>query len=395
MVMSDKQEEILSAIDQLSDELIDLAKKIHGYNELGFEEYQSSKALVEFIKKHGFKVKSPVAGLETAFLASFGSGKPNLALLCEYDALPEIGHACGHNMIGVISIGAAIAQVLAGVLPEHEGTITLVGCPAEEKGNTKGIIVNSGIFDDIDAAMIIHPASMSTGFDIAYAIQSYKIEFFGKSTHAASSPEQGINALDAMVSFFQGVALTRQQLPEKTRLHGIITNGGQSFNTIPEYTSAELGIRALQLKEVKAISQQIKNLAEGAALMTGCSYKMTLKDEMPDVFTNVPLAGKLTECFEVVGEKTTMRTYDQGLGSTDVGEVTYAVPAIQGYVNITDDKDIPVHTRDFERASDSEYGYQAMVRSIKALALTSYKIFSNPDFFREVDSFYKENQPER
>ncbi len=392
--MSKKQEKILSSVDQLSGELIDLAKKLHGYNEVGFEEYRSSKALVNFLEKYGFKTEIPVAGLDTAFSASFGSGKPHLALLCEYDALPEIGHACGHNMIGVISIGAAIAQVLTGVLPEYDGTISLVGCPAEEKGNTKGIIVKSGIFDDIDAAMIIHPASMSTGFDIAYAIQAYKIEFFGKSTHAASSPEQGVNALDAMVSFFQGVALTRQQLPEKTRLHGIITNGGQSFNTIPEYTSADIGIRALQLKEVKDISQRVKKLAEGAALMTGCSYKITLKNEMPDVFVNVPLAGKLTECFEAVGEKTTMRTYEQGVGSTDVGEVTYAVPAIQGYINITGEKDIPVHTRDFESASDSEYGYQAMIRSIKALALTSYEIFSNQDFFREVDSFYKENRPE-
>ncbi|PIE35161.1 amidohydrolase [candidate division KSB3 bacterium] len=386
------REQIIHTVDQIADELLELAKRIFNYRELAFEEFQSSKALMDYLSRKGFSVESNTAGLETAFLARYGQGKPHIALLCEYDALPEIGHACGHNMIGVIGVGAAVAQVLAGVPEQYPGTITVVGCPAEERGSAKSDLVKAGVFDDVDAALIIHPSSMSTGFDIAYAIQRYQIEFFGKSAHAAADPVQGINALDAMVSFFGGLGLMRQQLAEKTRVHGIIKNGGQSFNTIPEYTSAEIGVRALRLDSVKQLAKKVEKLAKGAATMTGCSYQMELLDEMPDVYTNVPLAEQLDQNYGAVGEEIGERTYEQGAGSTDVGAVTYAVPAIQGYINITAGEDIATHTREFAEAANSDYGYQAMIRAIKALALTSYDLLSDPSLVEQAKQYFENGE---
>ncbi len=386
------REQIIQHVDQIADELLGLAKTIFDYPELAFEEFRSSKALMDYLRHKGFSVESNTAKLETAFLATYGQGNPHIALLCEYDALPEIGHACGHNMIGVISVGAAVAQVLAGVLEQYSGTITVVGCPAEERGSAKKTLVQAGVFDDVDAALIIHPASMSTGFDIAFALQRYQIEFFGKSAHAAADPVQGINALDAMISFFSGLGLMRQQFPEKTRVHGIIKNGGQSFNTIPEYTCAEIGVRALRLDSVKELVKKVDDLAKGAATMTGCSYTMELLDEMPDVYTNVPVAEKLDRNYESVGENTGERTYEQGVGSTDVGAVTYAVPAIQGYINITGGQAIATHTRAFAEAANSDYGYQAMIRAIKALALTSYDLFSEPSLVEQVKQYFEKGE---
>jgi amidohydrolase len=268
----------------------------------------------------------------------------------------------------------------------------VVGCPAEERGSAKKTLVQAGVFDDIDAALIIHPASMSTGFDIAFALQRYQIEFFGKSAHAAADPVQGINALDAIISFFNGLGMMRQQLPEKTRLHGIIKNGGQSFNTIPEYTSAEIGVRALRLDYVEELVKKVDDLAKGAATMTGCSYTMELLDEMPDVYTNIPLAERLDQNYEAVGENIGERTYEQGVGSTDVGAVTYAVPAIQGYINITAGEDIATHTRAFAEAANSDYGYQAMIRAIKALALTSYDLLSDPLLIEQVTQSFEKGE---
>ena len=383
------RDQILKRVDQIADELIDLAKTIFTYKEIGFKEFQSSRALTEYLKEKGFSVTSGVADLETAFVATYGKGKPHIALLGEYDALPEVGHACGHNMMAVMSIGAAVAQKQAGLLEQNSGTLSVIGCPAEEVGNVKGQLIEAGVFKDVDAAMIIHPSSMSTGYDIAYAIRHLRIEFFGKSAHAAADPVKGINALDAMLTFFNGVGLMRQQLPESSRVHGIITNGGQSFNTIPEYTCAQLGVRALKMKDVIPMAEKVEALAKGAATMTGCSYRVTVTGEMPDVWPNVPIAERLNQNYEYLGESTEERAYEQGVGSTDAGAVTYAVPAIHGYINITAGKDIATHTHEFAEAANSTYGYQAMIRATKALALTSYDLLTEPSLLLEAKKYFE------
>ncbi|MCD6545648.1 MAG: M20 family metallopeptidase [Thermotogae bacterium] len=380
------KDKIIEIVDEIKVELINIAKKIFEYSETAFQERKSSKLLSDFLEKEGFKVERRIANLETAFLAEFGDGKPKIALLAEYDALPEIGHACGHNMIGVMSVGAAVALRRLG---DIKGTIMVVGSPAEEKGAGKKILVEAGVFKDVDVAMMIHPASMNTGYDIAYALRAFKIEYFGKASHAASSPDKGINALDSMISLFSMIGLMRQQLPEKVRIHGIITNGGQASNIIPEYTSAEITVRALDEKNLNETVEKFKNIVESAAKAHGCEYKITELDSMEAVLVNEPLAKTLEKNYKSLGMKITKRTYEQGVGSTDMGIVTQTVPGIHAYVDITGGIDIPVHTRDFAQAANSEDGYKAMINATKALASTCWDVMNSEELLQEIVSYFE------
>ncbi|RKX49289.1 MAG: M20 family peptidase [Thermotogae bacterium] len=382
------KEKIMETVDGMKGKLIEMARKIFEYAEVAFQEKKSSKLLADFLEKECFEVKRNVAGLETAFVAKYGSSFPVVALLAEYDALPGLGHACGHNMIGVISAGAGAALKKAGVLDEYEGTILVVGSPAEEKGAGKRILIENGVFKGVDVAMMIHPASFTTGFDISYALKVYKVEFFGKPSHAAADPEKGINALDSMIQLFSGIGLMRQQLPEKVRIHGIITNGGQAPNIIPEYTSAEIIVRALNKDILERITDKFKKLVEGSALMTGCRYNIEELESMSEVFVNVPLAKALERNFEIAGEEVVERTYEQGVGSTDMGDVTQVVPGIHAYVNITGGKYVPAHTHEFAEFANSEEGYEAMIRAVKALAMTCYDIFSSKDLLNEIKDYF-------
>jgi len=382
------KEKIMETVDRMRGKLIEMARKIFEYAEVAFQEKKSSELLADFLEKECFEVKRNVAGLETAFVAKYGSSFPVVALLAEYDALPGLGHACGHNMIGVISAGAGAALKKAGVLDEYEGTILVVGSPAEEKGAGKRILIENGVFKGVDVAMMIHPASFTTGFDISYALKVYKVEFFGKPSHAAADPEKGINALDSMIQLFSGIGLMRQQLPEKVRIHGIITNGGQAPNIIPEYTSAEIIVRALNKDILERITDKFKKLVEGSALMTGCRYNIEELESMNEVFVNVPLAKALEKNFKIAGEEVVERTYEQGVGSTDMGDVTQVVPGIHAYVNITGGKYVPAHTHEFAEFANSEEGYEAMIRAVKALAMTCYDIFSSKDLLNEIKDYF-------
>ena len=387
------KDKIAAVVDARSDSLKSLAREIFSYEETAFQEVRSSRALADYLEKAGFEVEWGMAGMETAFVARYGRGRPHIGLMGEYDALPEVGHACGHNMIGTISAGAAVAIKESGCLEGREGTILFLGCPAEEHGGGKVLLDGAGAFNGLDAAMIIHPASTSTGYDISFAIKRLFVEFFGKAAHAAAAPQKGVNALDAMLSFFNGIALMRQQMTERTRVHGIILNGGQSFNTIPDYTKAEMGIRALRMEEVLELETRLAAVAEGAARATGCTVKVTQAEPpQPEVYVNVPLARTLDANYARVGEKTTMRTYGQGVGSTDVGIVTHRVPGIQGYIDITAGASIPTHSREFAAAASSEYGYEAMLRATKALALTAFDLFNDPGLLSEVREYFEERR---
>lgn len=387
------KDKIVAAIDARANDLKDLARAIFSYEETAFQEKRSSEALADYLRRAGFEVEWGPAGLETAFVAKFGRGRPHIGLMGEYDALPEVGHACGHNMIGTISAGAAAAVKASGCLEGREGTILFLGCPAEEHGGGKVLLAEAGVFDGLDAAMIVHPTSISTGYDISFAIKRLYVEFFGRAAHAAAAPHKGINALDAMIAFFNGVALMRQQTTERTRIHGIILNGGQSFNTIPDYTKAEMGIRALRMEEVLELEERLAAVAEGAARAAGCTAKVTQAEApQPEVYVNVPLARTLDANYALVGERTTMRTYGQGVGSTDVGIVTQKVPGIQGYIDITDGAPVPTHSREFAAAANSDYGYDAMIRATKALALTAFDLFADPVLLDEVREYFRERR---
>ncbi len=376
-------------VNDLSEKLVSIARKIFKYKEVAYEEYKSAKELSNFLEERGFQVSRGVAELETAFIAKYGSTPPHIALLAEYDALPSLGHACGHNLIGTISAGAAVALKESGIL-EHHGTVSVIGSPAEESGGGKVALLKHGVFDDVDVAMMIHPASMTTGFDIAYAIDEFKVEYFGKASHAASAPERGINALDAMINAFVGIGLLRQQLPENARIHGIITNGGQASNIIPEYTKAEVGVRALKRKELDKIVEKFGSVLKGAAKSTGCRLKITKQMSLDNVKVNVPLAQTLESNFKAIGEEVVKRTYEQGVGSTDMGNVTQKVPGIHAYINVTNSEDIAAHTQEFARACNSEYAYSAMLRAAKALGMTCLDIIEDGELLKKIRAYFKE-----
>lgn len=386
---------IIESVDLISADVVGLAKRIFEFSELSYEEYKSAETLIDFLKDKGFSVESPaIEELPTSFIASYGGSGPRVAVMAEYDALPEIGHACGHNLICTTSIAAAVALKDSGAIDNAGGTVVVVGCPAEERGGAKRVLVEKGVFDDMSAAIIIHPASMSTGFDISYALKTFSVEYFGKAAHAAADPAKGVNALDAVIQMFNGISAMRQQLPEKVRVHGIITNGGQSFNTIPDYSSAEIGIRALTMEEVDEVSEKFRRVVEAGALATGCEFLLKQTEQMEEVYVNVPIARLLDKNFESAGEETTPRTYEQGVGSTDVGSVTHVLPAIQGYIDITGGKDIPTHTKEFASCASSEYGYKAMLRAAKAMALTVYDLLSDQSVLKEAVDYFEERRKE-
>jgi amidohydrolase len=383
------KDKISNLIDSFSKRLKEIASKIFDYSEVGYEEFKSSEELAKFLEENGFEVQRGVGELPTAIVAKYGFGKPVIAFVGEYDALPEIGHACGHNMIGTISAGAAVALMKSGVLTQREGTIMFIGSPAEERGTGKRILLNAGVFRDVDAALMIHPSSETAAFADSFAVEHYKVEFFGKPAHAASKPHEGVNALDAMNLFFTGIALARQQLPERIRLHGIVKVGGQAFNIIPEYTMAEIGIRTLDDETQKKVTERVKNIAKGAALMTGCEYKMELLTTVKRVLTNEPIGKALEENFKLVGETVTRRTYEKGVGSTDMGDVTYEVPGVHGYICVTGGKEVPGHTHEFAQCCNSQEGYQAMIRATKALAMTGYDLLTDPELLKKAKEYFE------
>ena len=237
------KQQVGERVDALQNDLWEIVSELYANPEVAFKEYQSSELLSRFLEKYGFKVKQEVGILETAFQAT-RSGRedwPVVAFLAEYDALPGIGHACGHNLIAAAALGAGIGT--ASILDQLSGQIRVIGTPAEEGGGGKRIMVDAGVFEDVDTAMMFHPASKNMVFRGSLASMRFQLEFFGKTAHAAASPQEGVNALDAMILTFNNINALRQHFDLKDRIAGIITHGGDAANIIPGYTSAEFSVR--------------------------------------------------------------------------------------------------------------------------------------------------------
>ncbi len=253
-------------------DLRNLAHTIHAYHEIKFEEYRSAEALYHWLEAQDFKVEKTVGGLETAFVASktLGTGGPKLDFLSEYDALPEIGHACGHNLIATMSAGAGASLSLW--LQQHKipGHIAIIGCPTEEGGGGKSYLPEAGVFEGVDAALMLHPAAFDEVRPEYLAREGIDIEFVGRAAHAAAAPQYGFNALDAVVTFYQMVNSLRQRLFAQERLHGIITHGEDSPNVIPEYTSARFLVRSDRNDRVEKLLADVLTAAQSAAEGTGC-----------------------------------------------------------------------------------------------------------------------------
>ena len=371
------------AIDRLQPELIDLSERIHCHPEVKFEEYQASHWVSEAAEKAGFRVEKPSGGLETAFRASYSGAEdgPSIAFLAEYDALPKLGHACGHNLIAAASLGAALG--LRAVMDKLPGSVLLIGTPGEEGGGGKVIMTEAGVFDDVDVAMIFHPGRQTVLWKHTLARRKLLIEFFGKSTHAAASPDKGINALGATIQTFQNINALREHIEESSRIHGIITHGGDAPNIVPDYSASLFYIRAREDDYCDELLEKVKNCARGAAIATGARVELEMQGAYKSLRTNMALAEAFKANLEAMGWEFAEVDPTRKLGSTDMGDVSHATASIHPSLSIGPD-DMAGHSTEFAEAAASEEGKQAMIAAAKALAATAVDVLLRPSLFAAI-----------
>lgn len=385
-IITEAHETITESIEKNRAQYLRISHAIHENPEIGNEEVFASGLLTGLLEEAGFQVEDGVAGHHTAFYAVHDSHKPGptIAFLAEYDALPGIGHACGHNIIGTTSIAAAIA--LSKTLELTGGRVVVLGTPAEEggpNGSAKGSFVKHGLLEKIDAALMLHPSGNSAVTGPSLAVDPLSFHFYGKPAHAAGSPEKGINALDAVLQLFNGINALRQQLPDDARVHGIITHGGDAPNIIPEYASARFYIRGDSWKKTAETSKKIRAIAEGAALATGARVEIErFQNEVKDLVITPELDEILKAELETLGDKVADSRIS-GLGSTDAGNISYEVPTAHGYIKIGPESLI-AHTEEFREAARSKAGDEALIRGAKALAQTGYRLLTEHTLLAQV-----------
>jgi len=369
-------------VDALRGQLTALAVKIHDNPEPGFKEVKASGWLTAFLQKKGFAVERGICDMPTAFSACYGKGAPRIAVLAEYDSLPGLGHACGHNLICTIAVGAAVAS--RHTVDTYGGSVLVIGTPAEELHGGKVTMAERGAFSDIDAALLVHPETFDSATSNALACQNLTVEFFGKSAHAAASPERGINALDAMILSYNAIAALRQHMRSTARIHGIITHGGDAPNVVPEHSAAEFIVRAADDAYLDELQQKVLNCFTGAAKATGARLEYKWADiRYAAMHSNMTLARLYADNMKAVGREVRMPGAGPGFGSTDMGNVSQVVPAIHAMVAIAP-KGISIHSPDFARAAVSEAGFHGMVDAAKAVAMVIIDLLASPDILRRV-----------
>lgn len=387
MTNREAHERLRQAIDDMSGELFAISKRMYDEPELGHAEVKSSRLLQDFLRAHGVAVEAPVAGMETAFRGTV-AGKadtPVVALMAEFDALPEVGHGCGHNIIGTAACGAAAAlATMAGDLP---GAVQVLGSPAEEGGvenaGGKVLMVRAGLFNKVDAAIMIHPSSHNMVETSSTAREALEISFHGKPAHAAGAPYEGINALEACILMFNGINSLRQHVKPDVRIHGIITKGGVAPNIVPEFAQARVYVRAADRRYLAEVVERVKHCAEGAALATGA--KVTFRNfanTYENMRTNRVIAEAMAANFRELGYAVE-DGQGGGAGSTDMGNVSHVVPAVHAYIAICD-RGIPGHSREFAEVTVAESGRAGLLASAKILACTAYDLLSQPDLIRRA-----------
>jgi len=374
---------ISTRVDALRPELERIGRDIHANPEIAYEEQQAVAWLAELLKKHGFSVEVGVADTPTAFVAARRNGTgPTVAFLSEYDALRGLGHGCGHNLIATASAGAGIA--LAEALDRLRGRVLVIGTPAEEGGGGKIRLINAGIFQEVDAAMMFHPDTRTQVLHWALAVTHMHFEFIGRAAHASGDPEKGVNALDAFVLAYNGISLLRQQMKEGARLHGFLKEGGTAPNIIPERTSGEFLVRARDQAYMEELLQKVKNIFQAAALATGCRLNLTYEDApYTDLRNNEVLARLFEENLRRVGIEPVEGVPWENAGSTDMGNVSHVVPALHPTLAIAS-ADVAGHSQAFLEASGSLRGYQAMIDAAKALAMTGADLLAEPSLIEQA-----------
>jgi amidohydrolase len=392
---------IMDETEKIFPELKDLKDEIGENPELGSEEENSSRLLVEALRKHGFEIEHPFHHMHTAFKAVY-KGKepgPTIAILAEYDALPGVGHGCGHNIIGTSGIGAGI--VLSKVMDELAGEIWVIGTPAEEGhgdyAGSKVRMANEGVFDDADVSYMIHP---STGLSQAQgnflAVSGLEIEFTGKTAHAAADAHNGANALNAAMITYMSIHANRQQLKREADpvVHGIITEGGLASNIIPDKAKLRFGVRSSDDTYVPELLEMVKNSARGAAIATGCEVEFT---DSTGLKSNIPLNSLeqlIIDIWDELGHQyedpVKVATQPPG-GSTDFADVSHVVPGIHPMIGITQEE-MPMHSIKFANCTMTEKGDAGLKIGINTLALATIEILCEPELLAKIKAEFEEKR---
>jgi amidohydrolase len=389
--LDDLKKRALDEIEAHRDQLIELSLRIHANPETAFRETKAAGWLSDYLEAEGFAVERGICQIDTAFRASYGSGRPRVAFLAEYDALAGIGHGCGHNIIAMASLGAAIGT--KAIVSEAGGTALAIGTPAEEAAGGKVLMANRGAFDDLDVAMLVHPGNRDVAVTYALACLELNVEYFGRAAHAAARPEAGINALDALVIAYNSVSALRQHIRDSARIHGIITDGGQAVNVVPEHTAGVFLLRAEDDDYMEELKEKVLACFRAGAEATGArlEYRWSEEARYRAMRSNRTLAEAYRRNMEALGRQVQERDSGRSMGSTDMGNVSALVPAIHPTVAIAP-PDVPIHTPEFCDVSASEAGHRGLLDGAKAMAMTAVDVLLDADLRRRIEEEFRGGQ---
>lgn len=375
--MDDVKQRMVAKVDELADVLLETSHDIHEHPELAFEEHHAHEVLTTVLAREGIAVTRAAFGMDTAFDAVVGSEGPTVAVCLEYDALPVVGHACGHNIIATAGLGASLAA--AALAGEAGGRVRILGTPAEERGGGKEVAIRAGALDGVDVAMMIHPADADLLSMDAIAVVELAVEFFGEAAHAAAFPQLGKNALDAAVLSYNNIAALRQHIEDTDRIHGIFRTGGDRPNIVPEHTTMEWMVRSLKREGLEPLRRRVTACFEAGALATGCRCEhreaFPPYDEMVDNPTVLGLYGANVAS---LGRPASPSGKKRVVGSTDMGNVSKVVPSIHPMIRVAP-PGVSIHSHEFARHARSAAGDEAVILGAKAMAMTIADLWSNPD----------------
>lgn len=436
--LTSNKKAIIASVEKHRAELIKISDSIWALAETAFEEDDSSRILADYAEKNGFKVERGVAGMPTAFVATYGSGNPVISILGEFDALPGIsqkaqptkeplhegaaGHGCGHNLFGAASLGSAIAVKELMEQGRIKGTIKFFGTPSEEKFFGKIWMVRDGLWDDVDVNLSWHPSAV-TEADVqsSLALVDFKVEFFGQAAHASSDPWNGRSASDALELYTTGINYYREHIKPTVRIHYHIQDGGQVVNVVPDYSKLWVRVRDTKRKGMLPVYEQVQKMAEGAAIMANVDYKISLISGIYEVLVNraggeimqknlelldpltytedeIAFGKKIQEATNKpqVGMDSALKPFAEtkehpGGGSTDVGDVSWNVPNINLKVTVAP-KDTPWHSWAVVACGGMTIGHKGMVHATKALGMTAVDLFENPKLVEKVKAEFKQRK---
>ncbi|MEU8552303.1 M20 family metallopeptidase [Streptomyces roseoverticillatus] len=349
------------------DDLLSLSRRIHAHPETAFTEHRAAGWCAEFLRGHGFDVTAPAYGLDTAFAATTGSGPVTVAVVCEYDALPGLGHACGHNLIAAAGLGAALA--LAPHADELGLTVRVLGTPAEERGAGKALMLEAGAFDGVDAAMMVHPCPFEVAEFRSFALGTLSVAYTGRAAHPSLNPHEGRNAADALTVAQVALGLLRQQLPPQWKVHGVTTGAGTAPNQIPDRATAEYEIRASAAEDLRELRERVEACFRAGALATGCEVELTRPEpDYLDFRTDAELIALWRDNARALGRPEPLQR--DPFACTDMGNVSHAVPSIHPVLDITGGACGP-HEAEFADAAVSPRGEQALLDGAVGMAWTA------------------------